>query len=102
MKEDNKKYIDPEIVNESNKKAHNFGKNKMNDIDDQVSSIKKAILLKGISALALPILIFVSVIGGIAWLIMYVIDTHPYDYIVTGIFLFFILSPIYKLMKMFK
>jgi hypothetical protein len=47
-------------------------------------------------------LIFLLIIGGISWLIMYVIDTHPFDYIVTGIFLFIVFSPIYKLIKMFK
>jgi hypothetical protein len=34
-------------------------------------------------------------------LIMWIFAT-PFDYIISGIFLFLILSPIYKLIKMFK
>ncbi len=102
MKKEEKEYIEPEIINESNEKAHKFENKKFDDINNQVSSIKKAILLKGLSSLILPISIFLIIIIAIVSLIMYVIDTHPFDYIVSGIFLFLILSPVYKLIKYFK
>lgn len=99
---DDKEYIEPEIIKNGAEKIKDFGQDKMGDMEGHVKSIKQAIVLKGISTLALPILIFISVIGGITWLIMYVIDTHPFDYMLAGLFLFFILSPIYKLIRMFK
>lgn len=97
-----KEYKEPEIVDDVFEKAEKIGEEKIEMLGEQVNSFKNVLIFKGITALILPISMFLLVIGVIGWLIMYVIDTHPYDYIVLGIFLFLIFSPIYKLLKMFK
>ena len=94
-----KKVYEAEILDDEIKKR---AQEKEEEIMETVDGFKKWIIFKGISAVFFPVLIFLSVIAGIGWLIMYVIDTHPYDYIVLGIFLFLIFSPIYKLIKFFK
>jgi type IV secretory pathway component VirB8 len=66
MDKKNKKYIEPEIINESFKKAEEFGKDKIDMMEGQIKSIKNAILLKGITSLIVPILIFLLIIGGIS------------------------------------
>ena len=100
--EKNKDYIEAEVIsNDSKKNTCNNENIDFSDIEKDMEGIKKAILLKGISTLILPILVFIGVIIVVVSLIMILFST-PFDYIFSALFLFFILKPVYKLIKMFK
>lgn len=104
-KDNNKEYIEPEVVKENSndfkERARNFTEGKVDDeMEMRLKSMKQTILLKGLTILILPVAIFLLVLAGIIALV-FLLFAKPFDYIISAIILFFIFSTLYKVIRIF-
>jgi Fe2+ transport system protein B len=102
-----KEYIEPEVLEGNSKrsfekKAEDFGTNFSQDtMNEQRNNIKKQVFMKG-GALLLPYILGALILLVLMFGIIFLLFAHPFDYIISGIILFFIIKGIVRVLKIFK
>ena len=102
-----KNYIEPEIIKENNrenfsKKSSDYGKNYASSkATEQMNDMKKAMFVKGSSVLLPYILGLIIFLFIIFWLI-FILFAHPFDYIITGVLVFFMVRGVFNFSKIIR